>query len=272
MQARCRGAFLLILAPLLFHAAGCSRNKSDLIEAELRDRTQLYREALEDQRRADARILSLQREVEALRQGAKVTPDQAAQTFGLQRIVLGRSTVGLDNDSLPGDELLQVVVEPRDESDHSIKAPGTLQIFVVEISPQGIKTQLSQWDIPPEKLRDSWKQGLLSTGYTLRLPWKTPPATEKIRVVVRLITSDQRVYEADKDIKVRLMPGASRPRPQVAPEVPPMPYPAPEAQAAPILMPTSRVVPVPHVTQWRPVAETGGVTVGRPEPIDGPSR
>jgi hypothetical protein len=261
MQARCRVAFLLLCLPLFLTSTGC-RNRTDLIEAELRARDRYLRESLENQQRNEAYIISMQREIEALRKGAKITPEQAAHTFGLKRIVLGRATGGLDNDGLPGDELLQVVVEPRDHDDHAIKAPGSLLIVALEVLPSGVKTPLSQWDIPPEQLRQSWKQGLLSTGYTLTLPWKTFPMTEQVRVVARFTTADQRVFEADKDIKVRVVPGK---RMEVMPEAWPIPAPTPHLESGPILMPTSGAAP--HKAQWRPMIDERGVTIGRPQPI-----
>jgi hypothetical protein len=269
MLARCRGAFFLFFLPLLFVSTGC-RNKTDVVEMELRNREQLYRDLLEEQRRSEGRILALQLEIESLRKGARITPEQAASTYGLKRIVLGRSTGGFDHDGLPGDELLQVVVEPRDYDDHAIKAPGTLQIYALEITPQGVKTPLCMWDISAEQLRQSWKQGLLSTGYTLTLPWKQFPVNEQVRVVVRFVTPDERVYETDKDIKVRVVPGAAQKR---MPEMMPMPHPMPAPEAGPLLVPTGRVTsssPPPTRTQWCPLGPERDVTIGRPTPIDAP--
>ena len=270
MRARCRIAFLLLLLPVLFTSTGC-RNRTDLLESELRSREAMYRTVLEEQRIAEAQILSLNRELEALRHGAKISPETAAQTFGLKRIVLGRSTGAFDNDAVPGDEVLQVVVEPRDPSDHLIKAPGSLHILALEVTPGGVKTPLCQWDIPPEKLRQSWKQGLLSTGYTLMLPWKALPTTEQVRIIVRLMTSDQRVYEADKDIKVRVMPGAVPKRMEVIPEGVPMPLPPPEM--GPFLVPASKTSssygPQP---QWRAVTPAPTTTLGTPEAMDASSK
>ena len=258
MLARSRGAFFLLMLPLFFLSIGC-RNKTDLVETQLRTKEMMYREVMEEQRRAEAQILSMHREIEALRQGAKTTPEQAAQTFGLKRIVLGRATGAFDHDNLPGDEVLQVVVEPRDESDHAIKSPGCLQILALEITPQGVKMPLCAWDIGPDQLRKSWKQGLLSTGYTLILPWKNLPTTEQVRVIVRFITPDQRMYEADKDIKVRLVPGAAQRRMELMPEGAPMPAP----ELGPFLAPTSKTTsssyrPEPF-TQWHPRAPTSRI-------------
>src|SRR6266542_678556 len=105
MLARCPGAFLVLLVPLLFTSAGC-RNKTDVLEIELRTREHLYRDLLEEHQRSEGRITALQLEIEALRKGSKLTPEQAASTYGLRRIVLGRATGEIDNDSVPGDELL----------------------------------------------------------------------------------------------------------------------------------------------------------------------
>ncbi|HZZ80194.1 MAG TPA: hypothetical protein VFE62_16895 [Gemmataceae bacterium] len=273
MLARCRIAFFLLILPLLTFSAGC-RNRTDTVEAELRSREKMYRDALAENQLANAHIYSLQQEVDALRKGAIIPSDQAAMTFGLKRITLGRSTGGRDNDRYPGDEVLEVVVEPRDESDHVTKAPGCLQIYALEVSPSGVKTPLCMWDIGAEELRKSWKEGLLSTGYTLTLPWKALPTTETVRVIVRLVTSDQRVYEADKDIKVKLLPGAVQRRlDEGIPLHAPMPVPGPAPGLDLIQMGNAmpnrpaRDAQTPHRTQWRPATpQEPGITLGDPSP------
>ncbi|MBM3995778.1 MAG: hypothetical protein FJ303_16745 [Planctomycetes bacterium] len=264
MPARCPGLWLLLLVSALCTSTGC-RNKTDVLEIELRTREQLYRDLHDDYKRSESRITALQMEVEALRKGSKITPEQAAATYGLKRIVLGRSTGGVDNDGIPGDEALQVVVEPRDYDDHSIKAPGVLQISVMEITPQGVKTPLSTWDISGEALRQSWKQGLLSTGYSVTLPWKHLPVQEQLRVVVRFVTPDQRRYEADRDIKVRLVPGAEMKRAD-PPNMPPPSMP-PLPETGPTLLPAGRTTTAPHTAGWRPVEGERPVTIGRPTPL-----
>ena len=288
MQARCRGAFLLFFLPFTLLLAGC-RNRSDVVERELYNKELMFRDAADQQRISDARIAALQAENDALRKGGvKITPEQAALTYGLKRIVLGRGTGGYDHDNVPGDELLQVIVEPRDTDDHTIKSPGALQIFALEITPQGLKMPLCMWDIPPEQLRASWKQGLFSTGYTLTMPWKVLPVVENVRIVARFITPDQRVFEADKDIKVRLVPGAAEKRPQMMPDLCPTPA---STEVVPFIVPTSRVTTTtahsparaPRQSDWQPVpapnfpvptapegpAPTPDViTLGAPHPLD----
>lgn len=243
--------FALLSALLL---AGCKSR--ELVENELRARDIQYREALEVLGRTEAQKEALERENQALRQGAKVTPEQAASMFGLRRIVLGRTTGGYDNDGLPGDESLQVIVEPRDVADHALKAPGRLHITALEINFQGVKTPIGEWSLAPEQVRQSWKQGLLSTGYYLILPWKTPPQSENIRVVVKLTLPDGRIYETDKDVKVRLMPGRSARPPEVLPSEP-----------SPIFVPALKQ-PFPNtpVGVWFAPPLNQAVELGRPVP------
>jgi hypothetical protein len=256
----------LLAASLL--AGGCRRN--DIIQNELRARDVQYREALEELMRTEAISEDLRRENEALRAGQKLSPETAAQTFGVRKIVIGRGTSGVDNDRVPGDEALQIWVEPRDASDHTMKAPGILRIAVQEISAEGEKTLLSTWDIDAERLRNSWKQGLLSIGYMIQLPWKTPPRVETIRVIARFVLPDGRFFEADRDLKIRLMPGAALRPPPARTE-------APILESAPVAL---TVVPAGHWTAAAPAAKTAAspsrwqapplkdaLQLGRPLPV-----
>ncbi len=213
MRARCRLRSCFVLCPLCFVllCAGC-RSNCDLVEAELRTREMQLLDLRNERDHLAAHNEALQREIAALRGGApvKLSPEEAARTYPLRSLVLGRQTGGLDEDGKPGDEALEVFVEPRDADGHTVKAPGNLVIHAAEITPEGVKRPLCSWQVPPDTLRRSWRNGLLSTGYSLILPWKAWPTTEKVRVVAQLTMSDGRMFEAEKDVTVRLVPAASR--------------------------------------------------------------
>jgi hypothetical protein len=202
-----------VCALLVCFFSGC--HSCDLLESELRTRENQLYDVKSELARSEAQNAALVRELTAVRQNgpASITPEQASQTYTLKDIVLGRGTGGYDDDDLPGDEALQVVVEPRDGDSQAIKAPGTLHVEALEISPEGLKAPISAWDIPPERLRRSWRSGLLSSGYILVLPWQQWPASEKIRVVARFTLMDGRMFEADKDVTVHLIPDAQRKSP-----------------------------------------------------------
>lgn len=287
MPAGSRLLLILSLPLLLPWFTGCGgRRNQELLENELRARDFQYREALEEMRRAEGRNDSLLREIEALRKGSKLPPEQAGQLYGLRKILLGRGTGGEDRDGIPGDEALSVFVEPRDSDDHTVKMPGKLTITALEINFQGVKVPLCSWDISQEQLRQSWKQGLLSTGYHLILPWKVFPKEENVRVVAQVVLPDGRVFEADKDIRVRVVPGKARrmeegPPPNLLPQETPSTTP-PADDGDPFALPSGKLTPAgwqrtvhrpkvtPLPTQWEPVPLRKSIQIGRPEPFAAP--
>ncbi len=212
-----RRTVAVLLGGVLWIPAGGCRN-CDLVEAELRTRERELREAREELQRTELLNEALRREVHTLHPGAAcpVSPELASQMYTLKEIVLGRGTGGYSNDVTSGDDALQVVVEPRDPDGQAIKAPGALRVEAVQINPQGLKSPLSAWDIPPDKLRRTWQTGLLSTGYYVVLPWKVWPTSNKLRVTARFTLADGRLFEADKDVMIRL-PAPAKPKPEAVP-------------------------------------------------------
>src|SRR5438445_8195620 len=194
-MGRMRGLLLTILTGCLSLAApGCRR--ADLVEAELRTRERELRETRSDLDRSELYNQALQSEMGDLRKSgaghsncsnslSPLTPERASQIYTLKEIVLGRLTGGYDEDKIPGDEALQVVLEPRDPDGQAIKAPGHLRVTALQISPEGLKTPLSTWEIPPQELRRTWRNGFLSTGYYVVLPWQNWPTTPRVRVIAQ---------------------------------------------------------------------------------------
>src|SRR5579859_5103072 len=196
-------------------AAGC--RSCDRVEAELRAREKELREVKDELDRSRAYNGGLQAELNAaVGLPPPVYGEPPVVAFPIRSLVLGRQTGGREDGYGCGDQYLQVIVEPHDAEDQAVKVPGSLLVTALEITPEGAKRPLSTWEIPPDQLRRSWHSGLLSTGYTLVLPWKTPPATEKLRVVAQFKVPDGRVYEADKDVTIHLPPPGSRPVPPPA--------------------------------------------------------
>lgn len=212
-----RGSGPLLLALVALTAAGGCRNTQELLEAQLRTlETDLY-ELKAELFRTESENEALHRELRDLRQGRLSLGNQAgfpaeitSQTYGVRQLVLGRGTGGYDDDRCPGDEGLQVVVEPRDGDGHPLKASGSLHVEALAITPEGLKLPLSAWDISPIQLRRTWRSGWFSTGYHVVLPWQNWPSTEKVRVIARLTLTDGRMFEAEKEVRVRPTPPAHR--------------------------------------------------------------
>lgn len=200
---------LPLLSPLL--ATGC-RTSTEALEADNRKKEIELRELRERLDHTEAVNNGLMREIYGVQgmpatgappTSAKPPPDQTAPVAGMKEVVIGRGTGGIDEDKLPGDEALQVVIEPRDVDNHTVKVPGTVHLTVLQVASEGTKMPIGSWEIPPEKLRHLWKPGLFSTGYSVVLPWQKWPTSSKLRVVVRFTLSDGRVFEADKDVTIK---------------------------------------------------------------------
>ncbi len=265
----------LLSSVLLLPLAGC-KSRSDLVEAELRTKEKEVHRLRADLQHSEMFNHALEHEM-LDRGGAfpyAVAPDAsvAVMTNMVKEIVLARGTGGMNDGDKPGDSALMVVVVPKDVSGSEIKAPGNLVVQISEILPNGAKAPLSQWEIPALELQKMWKSGLLSSGYRVKLPWKVFPSTEKLRVAVRLTTlPDNRIFEADKDVTIKLMPGVPlRPLPRVEepPLAPGTPKPPPGALPLPI---APNLNPGAWLAPREPAAR---IDVAKPAPpaADGPAR
>src|SRR5207245_2700158 len=109
------------------------------------------------------------------------------------------------------------------------------------------------------------KGGLFTSGYVVTLPWKSWPTCENLRVVARLVLSDGRAFEADKDVKIHLAPGVhpapAEPNDSFQPDHLHMPRPFPEQGRAP----ASNITPA---SDWQPVPLSNAAKLERPVPFE----
>ncbi len=224
--AAIHGVLIVLLA-----AAGCRNARSDLVEAELRTKERMLRETKDELDRARLINEALERDFIQRQQGQ--SPDANSALLSPKDIVLANGTGGVDDDRVPGDEALQVVVVPRDEDGHPVRAVGVLSIAAWEIVPGGVKVPLSTWEVNAHDLRRTWKSGLLGSGYHVVVPWKKLPTQNRLRVAVQLQLTDGRTYEADKDISIRPLKTPTLP----PDKIPLIPDPGPSLPCPAIILP-----------------------------------
>jgi hypothetical protein len=206
-------------------ATGCRNSRSELVEAELRTRDRELRECRGDLLQAESMNQALENTLRAQQCAQPTLRPGTGFLSQIRDIQLGRGTGGIDEDKVPGDQGIQVVLVPRDVDGSPIKAPGNLKVSALEINPEGLKTPLSTWDVSALQLRRSWKSGLFSTGYFVALPWQKLPTNDKLRIVATFQPLEGGAFEAEKDVTIKLLPEAIRTKPAPGAAIlgPPMP-------------------------------------------------
>jgi heme exporter protein D len=242
-QAFYRWLILVCTAALLVSAACRPHKRYDLLEAELRQRERELaetRSALEQARHLNE---AYARQLPCPHPAGAVTGSTAPpSSIPLRQVTLARGTGGIDEDGAPGDEALMVVVAPKDEDDAVVKVPGRVEVWLWEVAPSGQKEFLGSWAISPERLRPTWRQGWISSGYFLSLPWPRYPRYERLRIAVRFTALDGRVFETDRDIRIKPVPtpvlppqpGSPLPPPPVSGQQPLFPEPLPPGTPPPV--------------------------------------
>ena len=147
---------------LLLVLAGCRTPRRDLVEAELRTKDRLLRESQAEVERTRMVNDALERDFVQRQQG--LPPRDNAGLASPKDITLGSGTGGVDSDKQPGADALLLVVVPRDEDGHPVRAVGVLSAAAWEILPGGVKVPLCTWEINATDLRRTWKSGLLGSG------------------------------------------------------------------------------------------------------------
>jgi hypothetical protein len=228
----------------LFIAAalvGC-KSRSDLVEAELRYKDRQLRETQGELERS---AMLNEAYEQTMREQRFINPARPACAHSvIKQIQIGRGTSGIDEDNCRGDEGIQVIIVPIDGDGSAVKVGGTARVTAWQITPEGLKVPLSQWEVSAGHLQRNWRTGLLSTGYYVALPWQVLPCQDRLRVIVTFTTTDGAVFEAERDIPIRIGPIDTR-QPLGGPQLgQPQPATAPATGPGPIIPPPS--VPPPE--------------------------
>jgi len=198
------------------------QEKPDLLEAELRTRERELLEARGELQQLRLLTDVYQRQPQPLPcPPGGVIHQSGSAPYTLRDFQLGTGTGGRDDDGIPGDEGLQVVMVPKDEDGTAVKIPGRASVLAYEITQEGLKLPIGKWEVTAEQLKKTWKSGLLGGGYTVPLQWDRAPTTPRIRVVVRFTLQDGREYEADRDSNVTPLSGLAPRAPTFGNELPP---------------------------------------------------
>jgi hypothetical protein len=189
-----------------------SRSERDRVEARLRDNDQaiigLEKEVASLLGELDASRL----EVSALRKiiseddvvnvSHVISPEEAHRTFRVKQIQISSLlSGGLDRDDVPGDEMLSVLLTPRDGSGEVLRTDGSIEMNVYDLSKPSKKQLIGTWSFDRETTREQWHSGVIGKGFHIEVEWKTPPSSSEVLVHCRFTSSDGRRFDTNSTVK-----------------------------------------------------------------------
>lgn len=140
--------------------------------------------------------------------GLEPPPPPAMAGDTVERIALNRLlSGGYNRDGLPGDEGLQLVIEPLRADGQVLAEPGDVTIVVVDPAQAGRAREVARWEFTAIEAADRFQQRVFGQGIFFELPWPgEPPRHRDLDVHVRYAAADGRVLEAHRPIAIELMP------------------------------------------------------------------
>jgi hypothetical protein len=115
-------------------------------------------------------------------------------------------TGGIDRDGLPGDEGIQVMIEPLNAQGNVVSVSGAVAIAMMDHTLPAGDQRLAFWTFDAEKSADKIQRGGLSDGLLFDLMWggQRYPSHRVLDVYVRYTTSDGRHLDTRGKVRVRL--------------------------------------------------------------------
>jgi len=189
----------------------------EVLEADLRQRESTITSLEHSLAETQADLAARQREIELLRKASgnpEALADATRNQASVERIEIARLlTGGLNRDELPGDELLSILVSPRNSDGDAVRVPGSLRIEVLDFSLPDDEQRISVWEFNESDSARLWQGGVVGTGFRLTAPWQRPPRSKELMLHARLTTRDGRQLDTHARIEVNPVPADSSARP-----------------------------------------------------------
>lgn len=189
---------------LLLLAAGCEQNVAPNLRLQrerdaARDRARALRDQVEDLA-AENRRLREQLGHVTTADGREIDLATLPTTAALE---IGRHSGGLDEDGLPGHDVLVVYLHPVDAAGDTLKAAGQFSIRVFDLARPDGQTELYRLDVSAEQARTAFASGLLARHFAFRLPLDPAPTHEQLTLRAEFIeTLTGRTFAAQQSLRV----------------------------------------------------------------------
>ena len=146
-------------------AAGCENDNRSPLREKVKSLTKEKSVLSYELKTVEAEKAELQQQVQVLsglEPAVKVT-----SLYNLVGLKIGRFTNVYDRDKDGSEETLLVYIQPIDEQGDIIKAAGTVDVELWDISRESSEAKLGVWHITTDELKKLWLKTLLSVSYRL---------------------------------------------------------------------------------------------------------
>ena len=170
---------------LIFWAAGCENPGQSQVSETAKLEDKLIKQARviaqkDDQLKDQAAVIQELRAIDG--------PNRLDQLVTVDRIDLERLSGGYDDDRDSRPDGLVLYLKLFDKEGDVLKAAGKVSVRVMDLAQSDGHQTLGQIELDSEALRSLWFGRLMTSHYTIKLPWEklggSPPSHNQLTVLV----------------------------------------------------------------------------------------
>lgn len=198
-------AALLVVAAC---AAGCADNQAVTLRQKVVQLESQLQSCENDRSSQQAQINKLQ---ERLTVARAITPEELKKVFHPEQVKIAQLSGGVDYDGQPGDDGVNVYLQPIDQYGDVLKAAGDTRIELYDLANPPGQQQIGVYTFPVDEAAKNWFSFFGTYQYTFKCPWKNgPPKHDELTIrVVFVDFLTQRVMTAQATCSVRPRPAES---------------------------------------------------------------
>ena len=155
---------LCACALVLSFAVGCEDSRKLTSAEQIRTLRRENRQLQNQLQEAESQNQQLKKQVQVL---SGLPEDKFDSLYDLKKIRLTRYTNFYDKDKDGKKEKLIVYLQPVDSEDNKVKAGGTVDVQLWDLSKESDKSLLAEWHVKPDELKKFWFDTFLTTNYRL---------------------------------------------------------------------------------------------------------
>jgi hypothetical protein len=186
---------------VLLFAAGCGDSGKLTPEQQIRALKRENRQFQNQLQQAESQNQQLKKQVQVI---SGLPQDKFDSLYDLKTIKLTRYTNFYDKDKDGRKEKLIVYVQPVDVEDDKVKAGGTVDVQLWDLSKESDKSLLGQWHVKPDELKKLWFDTVLTSNYRLAFDVNDIVKSFDKPLTVKVTFTDYvsgKVFEEQKVIK-----------------------------------------------------------------------